>query len=428
MIKSKSESFLQGLAERTFLKLWAIPNTFYAPGKELTDLIVPFGDDVIIISDKACYFDVKINRDLAWSRWYSRSIKDSVRQLRTAKQRIERQPDKIFIDSQANQPLPLQFSSCNTRRYHLVAIARPDLDPSSVPPHWPGLTYVSDGKAAPFRIGELQTAGQIVHIFDGSTIDLLLKMLDTAPDFIAYLNGRAQRMLEADEYEFFESDLLAATLIGYDFETGILPTPPPLEVIIPGIWESFILHENAERRQKADAPSQIIDAFIERHHKEYVGERFLYEKPTFKEHEYAMRLLAAESRFARRIIAHELHDILKESDQSTFWASTVPSPTVPHLRYVWLTYPKRTVELTDEVADHFLIEYLQKYVFVAQGLFDQTLVLGICLPNREANDTAEYVVVHDGSSWSDEDRVMALELRKDGIFDQLETNNRTHIR
>ncbi len=98
MPQSESERQLNTLAARTFLKLWSIPNTFYASGKELTDLIVPFGDDVIIISDKACRFDFQIDPKLAWSRWFRRAVDGAVRQLKTALQRIKRQPASVFTD------------------------------------------------------------------------------------------------------------------------------------------------------------------------------------------------------------------------------------------------------------------------------------------------------------------------------------------
>ena len=96
--RSPSEAYLLNLAERTFLKHWAVPNSFYAPNKELTDLIVPFGDDVIIISDKACRFDHEKPLNVAWGRWYRSAIKDSLRQLKTAMQRVQRAPDGIFTE------------------------------------------------------------------------------------------------------------------------------------------------------------------------------------------------------------------------------------------------------------------------------------------------------------------------------------------
>jgi hypothetical protein len=49
-----SEQLLAQICDRSFLKLWTYPNLFKKPGKELTDLLVVFGNDVIIFSDKSC--------------------------------------------------------------------------------------------------------------------------------------------------------------------------------------------------------------------------------------------------------------------------------------------------------------------------------------------------------------------------------------
>lgn len=427
MPRSPSEAYLLSLAERTFLKLWAVPNSFYAPNKELTDLIVPFGDDVIIISDKACRFDLEKPLNVAWGRWYRNAIKDSLRQLKTAMQRIQRAPDGIFTDVQARSSLPWPVAPGCQSRFHLVAIARADSSPGVVPLEWPGLRYVATAHGEPFRIGKVEVGGQQVHVFDGPTIDLLLQQLDTAPDFIAYLTGRAARLTEARDYDFNERDLLGAALIGWERGPTRLPSVPPLEAVVDGLWEMYDSGETARYRRQADRKGRIIDDFIERTHGEFAAGRMLHYQPTYPQHEEAMRLLAAESRFARRVIALELYDILDEPDQSTFWASTVPSPTMESLRYVWLIYPKRPDDMGEEVFDRLAMEHLQQHVLVAQGLFPETLVLGICLPNRSAEDTANFTVLHDGSNWTEEDREEAMKLRKGGIFSRLEAKKRAHI-
>ena len=48
-----SEQVLAELCEKSFLKLWTYPNLFRKPAKELTDLLVVFGNDVIIFSAMA---------------------------------------------------------------------------------------------------------------------------------------------------------------------------------------------------------------------------------------------------------------------------------------------------------------------------------------------------------------------------------------
>jgi hypothetical protein len=157
--RSLSEDYLLSLAERTFLKLWAVPNSFYASGKELTDLIVPFGDDVIIISDKACRFDFKKSLNVAWGRWYRSGIEDSLRQLKTAMRQVRRAPDSIFTDARASIPLPWSVAPGGKPRFHLVAIARPDSSPGVIPPEWPGLRYVANAHGEPFKIGKLEVGG-----------------------------------------------------------------------------------------------------------------------------------------------------------------------------------------------------------------------------------------------------------------------------
>jgi hypothetical protein len=203
---------------------------------------------------------------------------------------------------------------------------------------------------------------------------------------------------------------------------------PPLDVVVPGIRDDYASSDAAGRRREADRPSRIIDAYINQQYEELAAGRFLYGSPRFEQHEQAMRLLAAESRFARRVIAHELHDILNEKDQTTFWASTVPSPTVAHLRYVWLTYPKRPDGVSVEQGDKYLMRHLQDHVLVTQALFEQSLVMGVCLPNRGADDTAIFTVLHEKAVWTEAHRQHALRLREDGILAHLEAIDRVHMR
>ena len=51
-----SEAFLADLCDRTFLDLWSYPNPYKAPGKELCDLLIMCGGDVILFSEKSIPF------------------------------------------------------------------------------------------------------------------------------------------------------------------------------------------------------------------------------------------------------------------------------------------------------------------------------------------------------------------------------------
>lgn len=427
MPASSSEAYLFDLAERSFLKLWTLANTYYAPNRELSDLVIPFGDDVVIISDKAIRFDDAKPIEIAWPRWYRNAIQDSLRQLKTAKQRLVAAPSNFFTDVHASAPVPGPLGAVGAKRFHLVAIARPDTDPAVVPAGWHELRYVPDAGERPFHIGRLDLAEQPVHVFDGPTIDLLLREFDTAPDFIAYLREREARLREGGDYSFVERDLIGSAQMRWDAGSARLPTLPPLADVADGTWALYDASEIAALRRKLDAKGRIIDAYILQTHGEFDAGKMLGDQPSFASHEHAMRLLASESRFARRVIAHELWDILDEPVQTTFWASTVTSPTHPDLRYVWLTYPPRPDWMTAAEFDDFMNIYIRKHVYVAQALFPETYVLGIAMPNRSASDTAMFTALHDKSSWTPEDQAEGLKLQSEGIFSNLEAIHRVHF-
>ncbi len=76
-----SEQLLAELCDRSFLKLWTYPNLFKKPSKELTDLLVVFGSDVLLFSDKSCAFPDTGDATLDWTRWYRKSIARSAHQV-----------------------------------------------------------------------------------------------------------------------------------------------------------------------------------------------------------------------------------------------------------------------------------------------------------------------------------------------------------
>ena len=320
----------------------------------------------------------------------------------------------------------MSLGPAGTKRLHLVAITRPARDPEAVPENWRSLTYVPDAQRRPFHVGKIERRGAIVHIFDGPTINLLLETLDTAPDFLAYLKGREAGLREGGDYQFIERDLLAASMIRWDDDSRGLPSVPPLEAVVPGLWDRYVVSGRYQARKSADRPSRVIDNYINQEYEEFLVGGFLQHTPTYEQHEHVMRLLAAESRFARRIIAHELHDILNEDDQTTFWASTVPSITRPDLRYVWLTYPKRPEGIGQEDGDRFVMHHLKEHVLVARAHFGHPLILAIAVPNPNAGDTALFTLLF-GGEWTAEDHAQALDIRARGVFAKLEAQERIHI-
>jgi hypothetical protein len=78
---TKTERLLADLGDSAFLNLWSYPNLFYdkkqggkGDGKELCDMLVVCGDDVIIFSDKHIKYQEDKALDVAWPRYYRKGV------------------------------------------------------------------------------------------------------------------------------------------------------------------------------------------------------------------------------------------------------------------------------------------------------------------------------------------------------------------
>jgi hypothetical protein len=111
-----SERVLMRLCRRSFLSLWSFANLHTdedmrdgrGSAKEFADVLVVFGNDVIIFSDKHVAFQDDKPLDVAWKRWYRRAVDGSVRQLYGAMNWLKRYPQRIFLDSKCQRPLNTQ--------------------------------------------------------------------------------------------------------------------------------------------------------------------------------------------------------------------------------------------------------------------------------------------------------------------------------
>jgi hypothetical protein len=429
-----AEAYLTRLAERTFLKLWSYSNPFRAPGKEIVDLIVVFGDDVILFSDKASAYRASTPL-LAWQRWYQRTISESIKQLAGAVRVLSDPNAAIYVDDRASQAFPFALPALGRRRLHLIAVAHTKVEPSRVQERWSDLAFDSAvaGPNTPFKIGPLHVKEHLVHLIEGTTLETLLTELDTIADFVGYLDRRATAIRGCERLAFRELDLLALSLQARDANGwSAIPLPQSNadhESFVPaGLWAEYRTSDRA-RRSRINRPSYTIDRLIEHFHQEYINGRFFgVSLPSFASHEQALRSMATESRFGRRIIATEMYEILNEPDQRTFWASTVQSRDVPGVRYVWLAYPDPPQDAELDRAEQFLLHHLKEHIFVARALFPADLIIGVALPNSAATTTSYIMTVFDGTNWTKEDQEGAERLCADrGIFKQPEALARRHI-
>lgn len=221
---TETERHLAKLADRTFLNLWSYPNLFRdqressnAHGKELCDLLVVCGDDILIFSEKYCTWPDK-KLEVAWSRWFKKAIKKSVDQVLGAERWITNYPDRIFLDPKCSKRFPIPFPPPSKRRIHGIVVARGAgdacksffkggsgsfaIDTSILgDAHWD----IQIGPVKPFWIGDLNPGGTFMHVLDDGSLDILLSELDTITDFTEYLIKK-ERFLRSDHFELAHSE------------------------------------------------------------------------------------------------------------------------------------------------------------------------------------------------------------------------------
>ncbi len=120
-----TERLLAKLCEQTFLGFWSYPNTYRDQGgpKELCDLLVVSGNNIIIFSDKRCAFPDTGDLKLDWSRWYRKAILGSAQQIFGAERWLKNHPDRVFLDNKCAERLPLSLAHMSNCRFHRVIVA-----------------------------------------------------------------------------------------------------------------------------------------------------------------------------------------------------------------------------------------------------------------------------------------------------------------
>lgn len=388
-----TERYLARLCMRSFLSLWSYPGVYRdqgkrgsGDGKEICDLLVVFENDVIAFSDKDCHFPTSGNLDLDWARWFRRAVLKSADQLWGAERWLRDNPGRVFVDRRCAQPLPVTLPDPEKLRFYRVVVAhdaarrcRELLGGSGSLVIFPALTgdahvsgpvafpgcegdiYESWGNSfrdrtgyaktvLPFAVGDLDPSKGFVHVFDDTALDIVLRELDTAPDFVAYLRDREQyirsgRLLMASG----EDDLLAhylSEIDGYGWRSFAIPEDPEAKAIIPeGEWELLQKDPAWIARRRADEVSYAWDKVIERFSTCILdGTSAAYPFADFSTQELAVKAMAREPRFHRRILAAALGEFLRSKRAGAIVARVVGPirPGSPY--YIYLAVQPGTEE------------------------------------------------------------------------------------
>ena len=417
-----SERYLVRLARRAFLSLWSYSNVYTdegrrgrGDGKEFCDLLVVFGDDVILFSDKHCEFVPHADINIAWSRWYKRAIEKSAKQLAGAEAWLIRYPDRLFLDPGCKSSLPIKLPDASRRRVHLIAVTRGATEYAKK--YWGGGSSGSlvldtslvqnDHRSSPFSVGWVLPKRRFVHVLDETTLDVVLRELDTVSDFVDYLTKKQER-LETPGTDFWipgEEELVANYLLRFDPQSQehSFPEAPPdaLVVLREGDWTSLLASKAYRARRKANEISYLWDELIEYQNRHIINGSavVLYREESLELHERVMRMMAQENRVARRILGASIDRARSINKKGKRFTRSIIGGRDKKRAYVFMSLPKPTGYSYIQYRE-LRQEQLLMYCYGCKLKFDHVReVVGIAFePGKAKTISVDYLVTDFGDT------------------------------
>ena len=436
---TSAERYLKRLCDHSFLSLWShagvYRDQFDSPtakiGKEVCDLLVVFQEHIIIFSDKDCVYPDGENEELNWRRWYQRAIQESAKQIWGAERWIKSKPQRLFIDSGCTQRFPYPLPDPTTAIIHRIIVAHGASEKCKAALGGSGSlmmvsTMLESAQATnvaessrPFTIGQVDPAKGYVHVFDDTSLEIVMRTQDTITDFVQYLTKKERFMTGGTAvFAAGEEELLAYYLrdINADGEHDfIVPADLNGLAIVEGLWDEFIHSPEYRAQQKANQVSYIWDRLIEQFNNHILGGTQYYTTPPGIEFsERNIRFLAREPRTRRRFLAQSLVDLIEKTPSSMKQARVIePSrPGDPYFVILILPHPNG---MPYEVYRERRRDLLEAYIMCTKSLYPQALdIVGIATENDpEAEHRSEDALYLDARGWTEEQQANARSFQQD---------------
>lgn len=272
---NESEQFVYDICKKSFLSLWSYTNPLGKNSNELCDTLIVCDPDVLIISVK----DIRItdSGDIStdWNRWRKRAIDASAKQIYGAERWLEGATHVIRNDGNVGIKLPEK----GVRRIHRIAVA------------------LGDQGKAPIKFGDFGKG--FIHVFDKTSLNIIMGELDTIEDFIEYLTAK-ERLCVSGKKTLFrggEEDLLALYLHkGRRFQDEF-----DMLIVDDNLWEKFKESGKYKAKKDADDVSYAWDRLTEVLSKDILHGNLEF-GPELNESEIAVRTMVRENRFGRRLL------------------------------------------------------------------------------------------------------------------------------
>jgi len=276
-----SERIVKNLCEKSFFSLWSYPNPQYKKKKELCDVLVVFDPYVIIISIKDINFNENRENSVSKKRWIKEAVTKSISQIDGAVKWINSNEKVITNDGAYGINIP------SSKRIIRIGIA-----------------FGSKGKV-PILSGKI--GDFLYHIFDELSLDKLMTELDTISDFIEYLIKKEEFIQSCPDIviEGGEEDLLAL----YLREGRKFPTDVQKLIVQNHIWEEFENSDVYSKRNEKNKISYAWDSLIEDLCNWYYNGELIMNH-NLDEFESAIRIMAGENRFNRRLLSDQFGEML----------------------------------------------------------------------------------------------------------------------
>lgn len=393
-----SERRLGYLADRTFLTPWCYANAYKGPGDELCDLLVVFGEDIVLFSDKTSVFPVTGDLNIHWGRWHKRAIIKSRSQLNLAERWLRKTPEKVYLDAKCTHRVPVEIPSGSNVRIHKIAIAHGATDRCKSERSGRGgllMNAAPGGLDSPLTICITPSKGGMVHVFDDTSVDVVLRECDTLADFVFYLRSKEELIRAAGiSGLFYEQDLLATHLLmrAGDPIGGFGRRDSQKLTVENDLWNNIKQRRVYAEKKNADRVSYLWDNIIELAAEDARKGKLIYENNGFVSTETVLRVMASESRFARRVLSIQLVNLLETAERDTKVRRVLRPPKetwASQTLYVFFSFPFET-SLSLEERKYRVFHMYRYCLAIASMNRDCPCVLGIGTEAGIGNDGRSY--------------------------------------
>jgi len=336
-------------------------------------VLAVFGHHVVIFSVKEIALPERENgpNDTDMQRWIRKAVDKSAKQLHGAERQLAAMAHVIRSDGSLGINLP----PLEHRQVHLIAVA------------------AGGRREVPFSGGARD--GRYVHVLDEVALRAILGELDTAPDFLEYLEAKEE--FPGSIFCEGEENLLAL----YIHRGRKLPPNIDRLLLEGDMWGEVQSKPEFIARVEEDRISVWWDNIIELLTKEFGVRDELGQ--SLSDNEMVVRTLASENRFSRRFLSAAFVDWFQRKQAG---ARTLVSPPTD-IAYVFATFPR------DWSREYRKCE-LQARCFVTRSptITGRQIVIGLGTEIYDPSGFSFDAVYLEKKDWTAEDEKFAGEVRE----------------